>query len=235
MLTAPLRGMPCYRHLYLATERQETAALIGQGVTPVPWGVPRSRQRWARTDTGTDHPGRATPSAAGRTADAVAQLARAKPRDRPVRAADGPQTLASRCAPGDRGGGDRCASTAAERWLSTPAARSPYSAAGNRCCPVLGSKVLRVRSASKGKRDNRTLRASGSDDGAATGSLLTARIRVSAPSAPRTQKARSIGRRSWWMRCCVEDEGCGPSESPCGGEAPNRLMLRRLNAVRGER
>jgi hypothetical protein len=37
------------------------------------------------------------------------------------------------------------------------------------------------------------------------------------PSAPRTQKARSIGRRSWRMRCCVEDEGCGPSESPCGG------------------
>src|SRR6266536_1863194 len=69
----------CYRHLYLATERQEAAALIGHGVTPVPRGVPRSRQRWARTDTGTDHPGRATPSAAGRTADIVAQLTRTKP------------------------------------------------------------------------------------------------------------------------------------------------------------
>jgi hypothetical protein len=55
------------------------------------------------------------------------------------------------------------------------------------------------------------------------------------PSAPRTQKARSIGRGSWWMRCCVEDEGCGPSESPVRGEASNRLMLRRLKAVRGER
>jgi hypothetical protein len=80
----------CYGHLYLVTERQETAALIGHGVTPVPRGVPRSRQRWARTDTGTDHPARATPSAAGRTPDAVAQLTRAKPGDRPARAADGP-------------------------------------------------------------------------------------------------------------------------------------------------
>src|SRR6266511_2043258 len=85
MSTSPSQRLPlvvvpeCYRHLYLATERQEAAALIGHGVTPVPRGVPRSQQRWARTDTGTDHPGRATPSAAGRTADIVAQLTRAKP------------------------------------------------------------------------------------------------------------------------------------------------------------
>src|SRR6266511_1826994 len=31
----------CYRHLYLATERQEAAALIGHGVQPEPRMVPR--------------------------------------------------------------------------------------------------------------------------------------------------------------------------------------------------
>ncbi len=33
------------------------------------------------------------------------------------------------------------------------------------------------------------------------------------------------------MRCCAGDEGCGPSASPCGGEASNHLELRWLKTV----
>ena len=36
------------------------------------------------------------------------------------------------------------------------------------------------------------------------------------------------------MRCCARDEGLALRSRPAG-EAPNRHMLRRLNAVRGER
>jgi hypothetical protein len=37
------------------------------------------------------------------------------------------------------------------------------------------------------------------------------------------------------MRCCVEDEGNWPLEVALRGEASNHRVLRRLNAVRGER
>jgi hypothetical protein len=87
----------CYRRLYLATERQETAALIGHGVTPVPRRVPRSRQCWASTATATDHPGRATPSAVGRAVDVVAQLAPATQLGPPARAAHGPGREPATC------------------------------------------------------------------------------------------------------------------------------------------
>ena len=33
------------------------------------------------------------------------------------------------------------------------------------------------------------------------------------------------------VRCCVDDEGSGASESPCGGRLQNRLMLRWLTTV----
>ena len=33
------------------------------------------------------------------------------------------------------------------------------------------------------------------------------------------------------MRCCVGDEGCGPSASPCGGRLSNHLVLRWLKTV----